>query len=87
MPPIDFAISIAMGVVTAFGASDMTTSRVAPKNSARITTETMPATHPASSDKSSGSNCFLMAFSCLYSGMPRATTAGLSQKSMYSPPA
>ena len=58
IPPTDCAISIAMGVVTALGASDRITSWVAPSNWATSTTETIPATHPASSAISSGSICF-----------------------------
>ena len=65
IPPMAFEISMAMGVVTAFGASEMTTSRVAPNKSARSTTLTIPATHPASSDSRSGRSCRFMDESCL----------------------
>ena len=87
MPPTAEEISIAIGVVTALGASDIMTSCDAPNSLANSTTDTIPATHPASSDIISGNSCFLIVDSCLYSGYPRATTAGFSQKSIYSPPA
>lgn len=60
MPPSDCEISMAMGVVTAFGASERATSRVAPSISAMTMTETSPATQPASSAMSSGMTCLRM---------------------------
>ena len=85
MPPNDPVTSIAIGVVTDLAAKDITISCDAPHKSATITTEMMPDMHPPRADKVIGSNCFLTVDNCLYKGTPSATTAGLSQNSMYLP--
>ncbi len=64
IPPIAAEISIAIGVVTALGASEMITSFVAPSSSAIRTTDTIPTTQPASSASSSGSICLRIFSSC-----------------------
>lgn len=65
IPPTADEISMAIGVVTALGASDIIISWEAPKSFANTTTDTIPATHPASSEISNGSNCFRIVVSCL----------------------
>lgn len=65
MPPMLRDTSMAMGVVTDLGASDMATSWLAPHIRATITTETMPDMQPTSDDTTSGTICFLIVESCL----------------------
>ena len=60
IPPMAFVTSIAIGVVTYFGARDRITSWEAPINFAISTTEMTPTMHPASCDKRIGNNCFLI---------------------------
>ena len=85
MPPMLCVTSIAIGVVTDFAASESTTMRDAPKYCARATTDTMPTRHPTSCDMNIGTISCFMEWSCLYSGTPSDTTAGLSQKSIFEP--
>ncbi len=87
MPPIWREISMAMGVDTDLGASERTTSGLAPSHEAISTTDTMPTTHPASSVRKSVRNWLRIWLSSLYSGSARATMAGLSQNSIIRPPA
>ena len=65
MPPSELVTSMAIGVVTDFAASDITTSCDAPQTSATHTTEMMPEMQPPSADSVMGSSCFLTVDSCL----------------------
>ncbi len=60
MPPMACVTSMAIGVVTDFDASDMTTSRDAPSICATMTTDAMPTMHPATSARRMGRNCFFI---------------------------
>ena len=70
MPPMLRDTSMAMGVVTDLGASDMATSWLAPHIRATITTETMPDMQPTSDDTTSGTICFLIVESGLEGDKP-----------------
>ena len=64
IPPTADDTSIAIGVVTDLGASDIITSGVAPNSLATIVTETNPTIQPANCDNMIGSNCFFIIRSC-----------------------
>ena len=57
MPPSCPVTSIAIGVVTDFGAKDIITESEAPIHFATNTTDTTPTTQPASCDMIIGINC------------------------------
>ena len=82
IPCKDSDTSIAIGVVTDLGASDMITAFEAPSHLAVSTTETIPTKQPANCEISTGISCRRILLSCRYNGTPRATMAGLSQKSI-----
>ena len=82
IPPIDLEISMAIGVVTDFGASEKITSLDAPISLAISTTETTPAMQPANCETRIGIACFLIFSNCKYNGTPNATTAGFRKNSI-----
>ena len=55
---------MAMGVVTLFGASEMTTGFEAPSSCAVTTAETIPTTQPTVCESKMGINCLRMTFNC-----------------------
>ena len=64
IPPAVRHTSIAIGVVTLLGASDITTSLEAPKSCAVITAETIPTMHPTVCEKRMGMSCLRITLSC-----------------------
>ena len=62
IPPIVFVTSIAIGVVTDFGAKDNMISWLAPIALAISTTETTPTKHPASCERTIGNICFFIVY-------------------------
>ena len=60
IPPIALVTSMAIGVVTDFGASERITSCEAPMSLAISTTEITPTIHPASWDRRIGKSCFFI---------------------------
>ena len=64
IPPTADETSIAIGVVTDLGASDIMTSGVAPSNFATTVTEISPTTQPANCDNMIGSSCFFIIRNC-----------------------
>jgi hypothetical protein len=85
IPPTAFDTSMAIGVVTDFGANDIITSGEAPINLAIIVTETSPTTQPANCEIRIGISCFFIMRNCRYKGTPNATTAGFNQNSTNEP--
>ena len=82
IPFNDSVTAIAIGVVTDLGAREIITSSEAPIHLAVNTTETMPTKQPTNWETNTGISCRRMLLSCRYKGTPKATMAGLSQKSM-----
>ena len=64
IPPRVRHTSIAMGVVTLFGASDTTTAFEAPSHWAVTTADTMPTTQPTVCESKMGMSCLRITFNC-----------------------